>query len=92
MEKEIVWTDAAQKDFWQITGYLKENWTPIVLENFSHKLFLKLQLIQKHPNIGFKSTAYARFRKTLVTKHYMLIYSLTPNHIVIYRLKHTSMK
>lgn len=92
MEKEIVWTDVAQKDFWQITSYLKEDWAPTVLDNFSHRLFLKLQLLQKHPNVGFKSTAYSRFRKTLVTKHYMLIYSVTRNHIVIHRLKHTSLK
>ncbi len=92
MEKEIVWTDVAQKDFWQITAYIKENWTETVLNNFSQALFLKLQLIQKYPNLGFKSAKYTRFRKTLVTKHYMLIYSSVRDHIVIHRLKHTSMK
>lgn len=91
MEKEIVWTNVAQSDFWQITDYLKENWTEAVLNKFSQTLFLKVQLLQKHPNIGFKSTKYSRFRKTLITKHYMLIYSLVKNRIVIHRLKHTSM-
>lgn len=91
MEKEIVWTNVAQSDFWQITDYLKENWTEAVLNKFSQTLFLKVQLLQKHPNIGFKSTKYSRFRKTLITKHYMLIYSLVKNQIVIHRLKHTSM-
>jgi addiction module RelE/StbE family toxin len=90
MEKEIVWTQVAQKDFWEISVYLKENWTQSVLNNFSHALFLKIQLLQKHPNIGFKSTKYSRFRKTLVTKHYLLIYSVMKNNIVIHRLKHTS--
>ena len=54
MEKEIVWTEVAQKDFWEISVYLKENWTQSVLNNFSHALFLKIQLLQKHPNLGFK--------------------------------------
>ena len=91
MEKEIVWTDVAQKDFWQINNYLKENWTEPVIDNFSHSLFLKIKLVQRHPNIGFKSTKYSRFRKTLITKHYMLIYSVIKDQIVIHRLKHTSM-
>ena len=91
MEKEIVWTEVAQKDFWLITVYLKENWTEAVLNKFSLALFLKVQLLQKHPNLGFKSSKYSRFRKTLVTKHYMLIYSVVKNNIVIHRLKHTSM-
>ena len=91
MEKEIVWTDVAQRDFWQINNYLKENWTEAVIDNFSHSLFLKIKLVQRHPNIGFKSTKYSRFRKTLVTKHYMLIYSVIKDQIVIHRLKHTSM-
>ena len=92
MEKEIVWTDVAQKDFLGIAGYLKDNWTEKVLIKFSHTLFLKVQLLQKHPNIGYKSTKYSRFRKTLITKHYMLIYSVVKNHIIIHRLKHTSME
>ena len=90
MEKEIVWTEIAQNDFWQITVYLKENWTETVLNKFSQALFIKLQLLQKHPNIGFKSTIYSRFRKTLITKHYLLIYSFVKNNIVIHRLKHSS--
>lgn len=90
MEKEIVWTEVAQKDFSQITVYLKENWSESVLNNFSEALFLKMQLLQKHPNIGFKSTKYSRFRKTLIAEHYMLIYSILKNNIVIHRLKHTS--
>ena len=91
MEKEIVWTNVAQKDFWQITGYLKENWSENVLVKFSDALFLKIELLRKHSNIGFRSTKYSRFRKTLITKHYMLIYSVVKNHIIIHRLKHTSM-
>ncbi len=91
MEKEIVWTEVAQKDFWEISVYLKENWTQSVLNNFSHALFLKIQLLQKHPNLGFKSTKYSRLRKTLFTRHFMVIYSVLKKKIVIHRLKHTSL-
>ena len=92
MEKEIVWTAIAQNDFWEITAYLKESWPHEVLENFSQTLQLKVQLIQKYPALGFKSKKYSRFRKTLVTKYYLLIYSVAKEHIVIHRVKHTSLK
>jgi addiction module RelE/StbE family toxin len=92
MEKEIVWTAAAQKDFWEIGAYLKESWPEKVLHRFHKMLQLKSKLLLQHPHLGFKSSKYSRFRKTLVTRHYMLIYSVTKEHIVIHRLKHTSLK
>ena len=90
MEKEVKWTPVSRKDFWEVVAYLAETWSDDVLEQFSASLNLKVQLLQKQPNIGFKSFKYSRFRKTLVTKHYILIYSVTKNHIVIHRLKHTA--
>ena len=92
MEKEVKWTAVSRKDFWEVVAYLAETWSDEVLEKFSSSLTLKIQLLQKQSNVGFKSSTYSRFRKTLVTKHYMLIYSVTKDHIVIHRLKHTSTK
>lgn len=92
MEKEIAWTAIAQKDFWEITTYLKESWPEKVLNRFHKSLQLKSRLLLKEPLIGFKSSKHSRFRRTLVTRHYMLIYSVTKEHIVIHRLKHTSLK
>jgi addiction module RelE/StbE family toxin len=92
MEKEIVWTLVARKDFWQIVEYLAENWPQSALEKFSRTLNLKVELLQKHPHLGFKSSKYSRFRRTLITKHYMLIYVVHNNHIVIHSLRHTSRK
>jgi addiction module RelE/StbE family toxin len=92
MEKEIVWTTQAEKDFWDIVFYLKDCWPPSVLENFENKLSAKTSLLQKQPHIGFKSKKYSRFRRTLVTKHYVLIYSVKEHHIVILRLKHVRLK
>lgn len=92
MEKEIVWTPVAQKDFWKIITYLKESWPEKVLKQFHKSLQQKAKLLQKQPQLGFKSSKFSRFRKTLVTKHYLLIYSVSKEHIVIHRLKHTSLK
>ena len=92
MEKQVVWTAVSRKDFWEIVTYLSEAWPEQVLKNFSSSLNLKIKLLQKQPNIGFKSSQHSRFRKTLVTRHYLLIYSVTKNHIVIHRLKHAALK
>jgi len=89
MEKEIIWTRNAQEDFWEITSYLKATWPANVLDRFEKTLLQKLSLVKTHPQIGFKSRKYSRFRKTLITRHYMLIYTVTGDHIVIHRLKHT---
>jgi plasmid stabilization system protein ParE len=92
MEKEVVWTSTAQKDFWNNIAYLSENWLVEVLQQFEFNLDIKIQLISKLPNIGFSSKKYSRFRKTLVGKQILLIYAVTKTHIVIHRMKHTSMK
>lgn len=92
MEKEIVWTSVAQNDFWEIVAYLEESWPEKVLNQFHKALQQKSKILRKQPQLGFKSSKYSRFRKTLVTRHYMLIYSVTKENIVIHRLKHTSLK
>jgi plasmid stabilization system protein ParE len=92
MEKEIIWTPVSKVDFWEIITYLKENWTAEVLEKFHKRLQLKIKLLQSQPHIGIKSSSHSKFRKTLITKHYSIIYSVTKQHIVIHRLKHTAMK
>ncbi len=69
MEKEVKWTAVSRKDFWEVVAYLSETWSDYVLEKFSASLNLKVQLLQRQPNIGFKSSKHSRFRKTLVTKH-----------------------
>jgi addiction module RelE/StbE family toxin len=91
MEKEIVWTSVAQNDFWEIAEYLKAEWPEKVLSHFQQAQLQKTSLLKIQPHIGFKSHKYSRFRKTLVTRHYMLIYSVTKEHIVIHRIKHTRM-
>ncbi|HRF19024.1 MAG TPA: type II toxin-antitoxin system RelE/ParE family toxin [Chitinophagaceae bacterium] len=92
MEKEIVWTSVAQNDFWEIAEYLKAEWPEKVLNQFQKALALKTALLKKLPNLGFKSHKYSQFRKTLVTRHYMVIYSVSKEHIIIHRIKHTRMR
>ena len=69
--------------------------TNIEISNYAfgpQTLTIKIELLKKQSNIGFKSSQYSQFRKTLITKHYLLIYSVKNKHIVIHRLKHTSLQ
>lgn len=92
MEKEVVWTSTAQRDFWNHIYYLAENWPIEVLQKFEFNLDIKVQLISRLPNIGFSSKKYSRFKKTLVGKHVVIIYAVKKTHIVIHKLKHAGMK
>ncbi len=92
MEKEIVWSNTAKNDLLSIVSYLKVNWPSKVLDDFTLFLDLKIQLLSLHPYMGFKSTKYSRFRKTIITKNYLIIYSIKKEHIVILRIKHSAMR
>ncbi|MGN6265518.1 MAG: type II toxin-antitoxin system RelE/ParE family toxin [Ginsengibacter sp.] len=92
MDKEIVWTDIAKTDLKNIFSYLQINWPSKVVNDFNSVLNFKVQLLSRHPHIGFKSKKYSRFRKTLITKNYIIIYSIKKEHIVILRIKHIAMK
>ena len=92
MEKEIVWTDTAVENLKEIVFYLRNHWPEKVLNTFYHRLQQKVQLLQQQPDIGFKSATHSRFRQTLITPHYKLIYAVKRNHIAILKLKHTKMR
>ena len=92
MEKEIVWTDIAKNDLRNIISYLEVNWPSKVLEDFNSILDFKIKLLSQHPYIGFKSKKYSRFRKKLITKSYLIIYSIKKEHIAIFRIKHSAMR
>jgi len=75
-----------------VVADLRTNWPAQVLDRFYSRLEFKLKLLEEHPNLGFKSGKYSRFRKTLITRHYMLIYSVRQKHIIMLRVKHTKLK
>jgi len=62
------------------------------LDRFRNNLILKMRLLQDQPFIGFKTKKYSRFRKVLIARHHMLIYSVSPQHIVVHHLKHVRLQ
>ena len=90
MVEKIIWSNKASENFDSITEYLIANWGEKVLIDFKNALSLKLETLKANPNLGFKSSRYSAYRRTLLKNHYLLIYSYSKNIITINRIKHSS--
>jgi mRNA-degrading endonuclease RelE of RelBE toxin-antitoxin system len=75
-------------DFWNTVLYLQDHRSQEFLARFRKAIVKKMQILQDQPEIGFKSTKYSKFRRTLIVNEYVLIYSIVHNQIVVYKLKH----
>jgi plasmid stabilization system protein ParE len=75
MERQIIWTKLAEKNLINIVAYLEQNWSKHVLDTFKNRLKQKLNLLQTNPNLGFKSSIHSRYRKTIITTRYILVYT-----------------
>jgi len=75
-------------DFWNTVLYLQDHRSQESLARFHKAIIKKMRILQDQPEIGFKSSKYSKFRKTLIANEYVLIYSIVHHHIVVYKLKH----
>jgi len=75
-------------DFWNIVLYLQDHRSQESLARFHKAIIKKMRILQDQPEMGFKSTKYSKFRKTLIANEYVLIYSIVHQQIVVYKLKH----
>ena len=90
MERQIIWTKLAENNLIDIVAYLELNWSKQVLKDFEKKLKLKLNLLQTNPRLGFKNSTHSRYRKTIITSSYILVYTYSNKAIEIIRIKHSS--
>ncbi len=90
MERQIIWSKLAEKNLIDIVEYLELNWPKQVLKDFEKKLEQKLNLLQTNPRLGFKSSTYSHYRKTIITSSYILVYTHSNKAIEIIRIKHSS--
>jgi len=51
MAFQIIWTVEAEKDFYSIIIYLKENWSDLAAEKFAKSTLIKLDKIASMPYI-----------------------------------------
>ena len=83
MATKIVWSENALKDLEKLKFYLERNWPQKVLEAVMEKLVNKLEVLHTFPNIGRASLKHPNRRRTLITKHNLLIYSVKKDEILI---------
>ena len=80
MAKEIRWSKDAVKGFYNVLGYLKENWTEKGVENFILQTEAAIDLIAIYPNM-FRRYNKHDVRAALITKHNLLLYKVYNTHI-----------
>ena len=83
MAAKIVWTENALEDLNKLKSYLERNWPERVLTSVMDKLVNKLKVLQDFPYIGRASLKFPNRRRTLLTKHNLIIYSVYDDEIVI---------
>ena len=83
MAAKIVWSENALEDLEGLKHYLETAWPPKVLASVMDKLVSKLQVLENFPNIGRASLKFPNRRRTLLTKHNLIIYSVKGDEILI---------
>ncbi len=90
MENQVVYSNKAIQQLELIYDCLIKNWGLAVLQNFEKELKEKEKLLEKNPNKGYKNSKHSKYRKTIVGKHYILVYAFSKNIVSIVRIKHSS--
>lgn len=89
MAAKIVWSENALEDLENLKAYLESNWPPPVLALVMDKLVTKLQLLENFPEIGRASLASPNRRRTLLTKHNFIVYSIKGDVLLIEAIFYT---
>jgi plasmid stabilization system protein ParE len=92
MVKEIIWTGNAENDLLNVINYLKYHWSETAADKFLSILFNKINLLSLQPRLGRKTSFHRAYRRFMITRHNVLIYSVHRKHLVIHRLKDTRQK
>ena len=83
MAKQIIWTEKATEDFYQIIIWLEIKWSLKVADDFSRIAERKIELLSHFPEIGPRSEKNPRRRKFTLTKHNILIYTIEEENLVL---------
>lgn len=86
MDKEIIWSPAAEKDFEKILDYLQNKWSDRVISKFINKVDDNIGLIIDDPKIFPVINEDLQIRKSVITKHNILFYREVNQKIEIVRI------
>ncbi len=83
MANEIIWTQNAREDFFEITNYLEQTWSSRISEQFIVQCYERIEMITDFPMIGVVSEKDPTVRRVFVSKHNALYYSVQENIIFL---------
>lgn len=86
MNREIIWSPAAERDFEIILDYLIERWSERVVSRFINKVDDSINLICEDPKIFPIINMEMKIRKSVITKQNILFYREVSGKIEIVRL------
>jgi plasmid stabilization system protein ParE len=78
--KKIVWSKEALLRFDIVIDYLKSNWTEKEVISFVSETDRILKTIATNPE-AFRKSKKTNYREVLITKHNLLLYSVSGGHI-----------
>lgn len=81
---KTIWSPEAVDDFELIVDYLIHEWSENSAEKFSDRVYDKINLIKKKPEI-FESSVYKDIRKAPITKHITLFYKIENHELRLLR-------
>lgn len=82
MAYQIIWTAEADKDFYSIIHYLKENWSDYSAQKFAERIMKKLERIAQMPYEP-RHTSQPNIQMIKLDKKNVLFFTIEKNHMIL---------
>ena len=83
MQRSVIWSELAKRNFENVIDYLIAEWNEKVINDFVGKTEDCIRVLISYPFIGQVSGKRKGVRKVLITKHNLLIYKISRGNIYI---------
>ena len=81
---EVIWTETAEKSYYKILEYLKENWNSKVANDFIDRVENTLDIISNNPNCIEEYSFNKKYRKGFIHENVSFYYRIYDNEIVVH--------
>ncbi len=81
---DVIWTETAEKSYYKILEYLKENWNSKVANDFIDRVENTLDIISNNPNCIEEYSFNKKYRKGFIHENVSFYYRIYDNEIVVH--------
>jgi len=89
MPEKVNWSKEASDKFEEIVNYLKLNWSEKIADDFSRKVYKKIEQMKCFPDSGITSRKKVGLKKMLITEKNLLVYQYFKDYILIVNIYDT---